>query len=184
MVIAIIALLAAMLLPSLRNAREKGRQIACLSNLRQLGIAVEMYVDDHKGRFPYLTWQTEYLQLTLFEPYIGNYRFYQCPAARSPNAGASFPAEHCTTIDGASWCTDYKVNDQVNIAGQPVTGFRDLTWLVVAVDLDYALVDRHNGGNNLVFLDSHAEWKRTDEYKNPATARDPYFNAPWYNWGL
>lgn len=52
-VIAIIALLAAMLLPALSSAREKGRRAVCLSNLRQVGIAVHGYASDHDGKIPY-----------------------------------------------------------------------------------------------------------------------------------
>jgi prepilin-type N-terminal cleavage/methylation domain-containing protein/prepilin-type processing-associated H-X9-DG protein len=51
-VIAIIAILAAMLLPALSRAKESGRRIACLNNLRQLGIASKMYVDDNEGAYP------------------------------------------------------------------------------------------------------------------------------------
>ena len=51
-VIAIIGILAAMLLPSLSKAREKGRQAVCLSNLKQLGLANLMYVDDYNEYFP------------------------------------------------------------------------------------------------------------------------------------
>jgi prepilin-type N-terminal cleavage/methylation domain-containing protein len=46
-VIAIIAILAAMLLPALQGAREKGRQVSCLSNLKQLGVAFQMYAMDY-----------------------------------------------------------------------------------------------------------------------------------------
>ena len=52
-VIAIIAILAAMLLPALSKAREKARQAVCVSNLKQLGLAMMMYVQDNDGRLPY-----------------------------------------------------------------------------------------------------------------------------------
>jgi len=51
-VIAIIGILAAMLLPALNKAREKGRRSACLSNLKQIGQGMIMYADDYDGWFP------------------------------------------------------------------------------------------------------------------------------------
>ena len=50
-VIAIIGILAAMLLPVLAAAKEKGRRSVCVFNLRQWGLAQMMYVDDNQGDF-------------------------------------------------------------------------------------------------------------------------------------
>jgi type II secretory pathway pseudopilin PulG len=52
-VIAILAILMALLLPSLASAREKGLRTACLSNLRQMGIAIQSYAGDNDGKIPY-----------------------------------------------------------------------------------------------------------------------------------
>ena len=48
-VIAVIAILAAILLPTLGNAKLSARRITCVNNLRQLGLASQMYWDDHEG---------------------------------------------------------------------------------------------------------------------------------------
>lgn len=52
-VIAIIAILAAILFPVFAQARESARKIACLSNMKQLGLAVTQYVQDYDEKFPF-----------------------------------------------------------------------------------------------------------------------------------
>ncbi len=49
-VIAIIAILAGMLLPALSRAKETGKRIACVNNLKQLSLSLQMYADDHEGK--------------------------------------------------------------------------------------------------------------------------------------
>jgi prepilin-type N-terminal cleavage/methylation domain-containing protein len=51
-VIAIIAILAALLLPALTRAKLKTKEINCVSNFRQWGVAVHLYASDNQGRFP------------------------------------------------------------------------------------------------------------------------------------
>jgi prepilin-type N-terminal cleavage/methylation domain-containing protein/prepilin-type processing-associated H-X9-DG protein len=52
-VIAIIAILASLLLPVLASTRDKARRTACISNLRQIGIAIHAYAPENEGRIPY-----------------------------------------------------------------------------------------------------------------------------------
>jgi prepilin-type N-terminal cleavage/methylation domain-containing protein len=54
-VIAIIAVLAALLLPALSRARSSARRTACISNVRQVNLAVHMYADDHGDAIAYYT---------------------------------------------------------------------------------------------------------------------------------
>ncbi|MBN1341040.1 MAG: type II secretion system protein [Phycisphaerae bacterium] len=80
-VVAIIGLLAAVLLPSLREARRRGLQTVCLSNLRQMGILFTFYAEDQGGVYPaandpvrtdptYWLWMGRGFRGTL-EPYLG-----------------------------------------------------------------------------------------------------------------
>jgi prepilin-type N-terminal cleavage/methylation domain-containing protein/prepilin-type processing-associated H-X9-DG protein len=51
-VIAIIGILAAILLPALARAREAARRASCANNLKQMGIVLKMYANEHDGKFP------------------------------------------------------------------------------------------------------------------------------------
>jgi prepilin-type N-terminal cleavage/methylation domain-containing protein/prepilin-type processing-associated H-X9-DG protein len=84
-VIAIIAILAAMLLPALGKAKEKSKKVHCVSNLRQMGLAMLLYADDNHGFVPRgnepTWWQ-------IFTPGLGGQRtndyarvgVYTCPS--------------------------------------------------------------------------------------------------------
>ncbi len=85
--IAIIAILASLLLPALKNAKEKSKQITCTSNLKQMGVLMSLYIQDSSGIFPpdYIPgppYETSYWPQLLLE-YAGNspekYKVAVCP---------------------------------------------------------------------------------------------------------
>ena len=55
-VVAIIALLVAILLPSLNHARESARRVKCLANLRSISQAAMLYAEDNRGQYPRVIW--------------------------------------------------------------------------------------------------------------------------------
>lgn len=67
-VIAIIAILAALLLPSLNAARAKAKSSSCVANLKQLGITLNLYVSDYDGWLP--SSHTNYFFTGLIYPYL------------------------------------------------------------------------------------------------------------------
>lgn len=86
-VIAVIAILAAILFPVFAQAREKARQTACLSNMRQMTLGVMMYAQDYDETLPlaatatptgFLNWHD------LVDPYVRNKQIWICPSAQAP----------------------------------------------------------------------------------------------------
>ena len=72
-VIAIIAILAAILFPVFAKAREKARQSSCLSNVKQLGLAMMQYAQDYDERLPmYADGGYRYNWDVAIEPYLKN----------------------------------------------------------------------------------------------------------------
>jgi prepilin-type N-terminal cleavage/methylation domain-containing protein/prepilin-type processing-associated H-X9-DG protein len=85
-VISVIAILAALLLPVLSKAKEQGRATACLSNLRQLGIGLQLYVQDHENRLPVMydapfptnIASTNLTVEAVLVPYVGSSNIFRC----------------------------------------------------------------------------------------------------------
>jgi len=90
-VIAIIAILAAILFPVFARAREKARQTSCLSNVKQLGLGIQMYAQDYdemivSGVYDYNnsgTWNTgDYSWRDAILPYVKNAQIFVCPSKK------------------------------------------------------------------------------------------------------
>lgn len=85
-VISILSLLMALLLPALARAKEAGRATACLSNLRQAGVAIQLYVQDNNNRLPFMRDRSLTTSNDLPGPdvvlsnYLGNVRVLRCPS--------------------------------------------------------------------------------------------------------
>ncbi len=85
-VIAIIAILSAILFPVFVRAKEAAKKIACLSNMKQLGMATMMYTDDHDGFLPMgsnrTVPRTDPLHLWTGQifPYVANRQLVSCPS--------------------------------------------------------------------------------------------------------
>jgi prepilin-type N-terminal cleavage/methylation domain-containing protein/prepilin-type processing-associated H-X9-DG protein len=83
-VIAIIAILAAILFPVFAQAREKARQATCLSNLKQLGTGLMMYVQDYDQTYPASVYNDSLNNpasiwwAPCLYPYVKNYQVYNC----------------------------------------------------------------------------------------------------------
>jgi prepilin-type N-terminal cleavage/methylation domain-containing protein/prepilin-type processing-associated H-X9-DG protein len=184
-VIAIIAILAGILLPALKTAREKAKQGTCGSNLRQITFAVLMYASDNNDRLPYLAWNTQFEQFGLLSRYIADLNVFKCPTARHQDWDSAWFAFYCTNINARTQFADYKLQDNDTLLGARITVFRDPTWVPVALDLDWEPLTRHGNGQNLAFLDGHVEWKTRERYQpEAASARDPFGCCPWWRWGL
>ena len=92
---------------------------------------------------------------------------------------------------GTRYWTDYKLNDNKLVTQMKISAMQIPRWTVVGLDLDYgtphdALVARHGGGTgeNLSFVDGHAEFMKDQQFRDPVFAIDPFKNSPWFNWGL
>jgi prepilin-type N-terminal cleavage/methylation domain-containing protein/prepilin-type processing-associated H-X9-DG protein len=119
-VIAIIAILAAILFPVFAQAREKARQSACLSNMKQIGTATMMYAQDHDDFLPYgyeYTWPGQkelYWWQDLCRPYVKNETVYTCPSAsphilwtdrRPPGLPKPLVKDYICNAQGGSYAT-------------------------------------------------------------------------------
>jgi prepilin-type N-terminal cleavage/methylation domain-containing protein len=107
-VIAIIGILASLLLPTLGQAKRSARATACLSNLRQIGLALQLYLQENEDRLPACpllpSADTNLISITtVLAPYLQAKAIFQCPEDRK-----IFPLEQTSYawnafLNGASY---------------------------------------------------------------------------------
>jgi len=108
-VIAIIAILAAMLLPALSKAREKSRAIACVNNMKQIGVQCALYASDNDDNIPvkftfgknYNHWAVCLTGTTALD------KTFFCPSAMPPTLSTTntYGQRYSTTLFGSAWET-------------------------------------------------------------------------------
>ena len=140
-VIAIIAILAAILFPVFAQAREKARQTSCLSNVKQLGTAYMMYLQDYDETFPpHVTERTApagtpdtaearrpFTYRYKLEPYLKNQQVFKCPSAPAwptPSAGRWYTTDYGNNHSDANLPG---ANQQVWYQNNPDFGFNETT---------------------------------------------------------
>jgi prepilin-type N-terminal cleavage/methylation domain-containing protein/prepilin-type processing-associated H-X9-DG protein len=191
-VIAIIAILAAILFPVFAQARESARKTSCLSNMKQLGTATMMYVQDYDGAYP-LAWyeRPQYGFDTVLFPYIKNYQVYECPSnkvtARIWSGYTKLgvgPIPGSYALNGDLTARNGTGGQRAGLTESAVQNPAETIFITEIWDTrgkakqgpeheiftqnKNAVCDRipfniHQGGSNFTFCDGHAKWQRVEQ---------------------
>ena len=109
-VIAIIAILAAILFPVFAQAREKARATSCLSNCKQMGLGISMYVQDYDESFMTTYDSVQNLDfMDLAKPYIKANQLYVCPNSLVTTYPDGSPAKSYSMNSELGWQGDEKM---------------------------------------------------------------------------
>jgi prepilin-type N-terminal cleavage/methylation domain-containing protein/prepilin-type processing-associated H-X9-DG protein len=157
-VIAIIGCLVSLMLPTLATVRQKADTLKCVSNLRQIGESLLLYVNDHGQRMPVIEpWPTQPVyassdgaqtMLQALGPYGVTTTALQCPADLK---GANYYAK-----EGSSYQWFPMANGQSTQAIRTVwmnNQTQTMTMSKLFLAFDYSAV--HNKGSNVLFGDGH-----------------------------
>ena len=177
-VIAIIAILAGILLPSLNSAKKKARQTLCLSNLRQIGQGCRIYQDENDEYFP--GWLSSLNPLLISDP-----KLFVCPMDPDPDnskwgppntkdvSHVSYIYEFCAGFWPESWGGDSVADDGGN--SETVKPDSTGTWQSVKRNV---LAVRHDWINKIPMIRCfwHADIQRMDVIMNISTQGNVYLS--------
>ncbi|MEP6756874.1 MAG: DUF1559 domain-containing protein [Chthonomonadales bacterium] len=180
-VIAIIAILAAILFPVFAAAREKARQSACLSNLKQVGTAAMMYTQDYDENIPRTELGTEgpdnleYYWGDMIMPYTKSWQILQCPDADQPilfKPGSTRYSQQYTYNYGindiiAANCVaaDDPACRHIGVAGHALAEVLTPASTILVVDNLPTNIDTEDGDNEVLSHGRHEinwQWSRRD----------------------
>jgi prepilin-type N-terminal cleavage/methylation domain-containing protein/prepilin-type processing-associated H-X9-DG protein len=172
-VIAIIAILAAILFPVFARAREKARQTSCLSNSKQIMLAILQYAQDYDEMLPYGRVDSPTNTYAIYSiadgrshlmPYIKNTRIGICPSNPSYRCGYGWNYPHMpyrTIYGGGQGLAYYQLPAEVMV----FCDSNSYAWVYCPIHYPnwsdgYCRVsNRHNGGSNCGFLDGHGKFE-------------------------
>jgi len=166
-VIAIIAILAAILFPVFARAREKARQSSCLSNVKQICVAILSYAQDWDERLPMCRWHDGTTWRGFREevmPYMKSTQILVCPS--DSGASISYGASCSNSYSTMGYNTGVALA-QVNYPAETYLILCGLSnyehtphnaWPGVCSCSPNYLDYQHNGGTNVGLADGHAKW--------------------------
>ncbi|HVK06028.1 MAG TPA: DUF1559 domain-containing protein [Armatimonadaceae bacterium] len=134
-VIAIIAILAAILFPVFAQARDKARQAACLSNVKQMALAVQMYAQDYDETLPVagVNNQRRGRWMDQIVPYVKNIDIFNCPS--SP--GSRWDPTNINSRSGYGWSWNLYAHPSNGQSGWPLAEIQQHADTIVIGETGY-----------------------------------------------